>query len=103
MAIARLGFELQRIGKTVEITIIDPDRVESGNIPRSNFCTAEIGRFKAQTLAERITLGWGLEIAHINERLKARTDANDKYLTYVEAAGANLFEGGVNGTTDQVF
>ncbi|MCB1025208.1 MAG: ThiF family adenylyltransferase [Acidobacteria bacterium] len=69
MAIARLAFELQRIGKTVEITIIDPDRVESGNIPRSNFCAAEIGRYKAQTLAERISLAWGLEIAHINENL----------------------------------
>lgn len=69
MAIARLAFELQRIGKKVEITIIDPDRVESGNIPRSNFCAAEIGRYKAQTLATRITLAWGLEIAHINEEL----------------------------------
>ena len=69
MAIARLAFELQRIGKTVEITIIDPDRVERGNIPRSNFCAAEIGRFKAQTLAERISLAWGLEVSHINEKL----------------------------------
>ncbi len=69
MAIARLAFELQRIGKTVEITIIDPDRVESGNIPRSNFCAAEIGRFKAQTLAERVTFAWGLEVSHINEEL----------------------------------
>ena len=69
MAIARLAFELQRIGKAVEITIIDPDRVESGNIPRSNFCAAEVGRFKAQTLAERITLAWGLEVSHINEKL----------------------------------
>lgn len=67
--IARLAFELQGIGKRVEITIIDPDRVESGNIPRSNFCAAEIGRFKAQTIATRITLAWGLEISHINERL----------------------------------
>lgn len=67
--IARLAFELERIGKATQITIIDPDRVESGNIPRSNFCAAEIGRFKAQTLAERILLAWGLEIAHINEKL----------------------------------
>ncbi len=69
MAIARLCFELKRTGKTCELTIIDPDRVEAGNIPRSNFCAAEIGRFKAQTLAERITQAWGLEVAHINEKL----------------------------------
>ena len=67
--LARLAFELRRIGKAVEITIIDPDRVESANIPRSNFCAAEIGRFKAQTIAERITLAWGLEIGYANEKL----------------------------------
>src|SRR5205823_5705433 len=26
-----------------------------------NFCAAEVGRLKAQTLAERITMAWGLE------------------------------------------
>lgn len=69
MNLARLLFELRRIGKAVEMTIIDPDVVESGNIPRSNFCAAEIGRFKAQTLAERITLAWGLEVSYANEKL----------------------------------
>lgn len=67
MNLARLLFEIKRIGKAADLTIIDPDIVESGNIPRSNFCTAEIGRFKAQTLAERITLAWGLEVAYSNE------------------------------------
>ncbi|MBK7497436.1 MAG: ThiF family adenylyltransferase [Candidatus Omnitrophica bacterium] len=58
-AIARLIFELkQNQNKPIEMLIVDPDVVESGNIPRSNFCAAEIGRYKAQTLAERITLAW---------------------------------------------
>ncbi len=70
MNLARLLFEIKRIGKAVELTIIDPDTVESGNIPRSNFCAAEIGRFKAQTLAERITLAWGLEVSYANEKLE---------------------------------
>ncbi len=69
MNLARLAFELRRIGKTFELTIIDPDRVESANIPRSNFCAAEIGRYKAQSIAERITLAWGLEIGYSNEKL----------------------------------
>jgi PRTRC genetic system ThiF family protein len=69
MNMARLAFEMRRVGKAVEMTVIDPDIVESGNIPRSNFCAAEIGRFKAQTLAERITLAWGLEVAYANEKL----------------------------------
>jgi PRTRC genetic system ThiF family protein len=67
--LARIIFELRRIGKAVQMTVIDDDVVESGNIPRSNFCAAEIGRFKAQTLAERITLAWGLEVAYANEKL----------------------------------
>ncbi|HMS43136.1 MAG TPA: ThiF family adenylyltransferase, partial [Pyrinomonadaceae bacterium] len=67
MNLARLLFEINRIGKAADLTIIDPDIVESGNIPRSNFCAAEIGRLKAQTLAERITLAWGLEVAYSNE------------------------------------
>lgn len=70
MNLARLLFEIRRIGKAVELTIIDPDIVESGNIPRSNFCAAEIGRFKAQNLAERITLAWGMEVSYANEKLE---------------------------------
>lgn len=61
-AVARLIFELkQQQDKPVSMLIVDPDVVESGNIPRSNFCAAEVGRCKAQTLAERITMAWGLE------------------------------------------
>lgn len=67
LAIARLMYELKQAGVTVELLIVDPDRVESGNIPRSNFCAAEIGSFKAQTLARRITLAWGLECSYANE------------------------------------
>jgi len=60
--IARLIYELrQQQNKPAEFLIVDPDVVEGGNIPRSNFCAAEVGRFKAQTLAERITMAWGLE------------------------------------------
>lgn len=67
-AIARLVFELkQQQNKPVELLIVDPDLVEAGNIPRSNFCAAEVGRFKAQTLAERITLAWGMETAFLCE------------------------------------
>jgi PRTRC genetic system ThiF family protein len=67
--LARLAYELTQRGKTIDLTIIDPDLVEAGNIPRSNFCRAEIGRFKAQTLAERIAAAWGLEVGYANEKL----------------------------------
>lgn len=80
-SIARLCFELNLHTKSAEIVIIDPDQVEQNNIPRSNFCRAEIGKFKAQTLAERLTLAWGLETAYINEKFSYeehfKPDRND--------------------------
>lgn len=79
-SLARLCFELKEQGKEVDLTIIDPDRVEAGNIPRSNFCRAEIGRFKAQTLAERLSAAWGLEVGHANEKLS--------YENHLRAAGS---------------
>lgn len=79
-SLARLCFELKEQGKAVELTIIDPDRVESGNIPRSNFCQAEIGRFKAQTLAERLSAAWALEIGYANEKLD--------YEKHIKSAGS---------------
>ncbi len=61
-ALARLTYELKhQQNKSAEMLIVDPDVVESGNIPRSNFCVAEVGRYKAQTLAERVSTAWGIE------------------------------------------
>lgn len=71
LTVARLMHELKELGKQTELFIIDPDIVEAGNIPRSNFCAAEIGSFKAQTLAKRITLAWGLECGYANEAFDA--------------------------------
>lgn len=71
LAIARFMYELKEAGKPAEFLIIDPDVVESGNIPRSNFCAAEIGSFKAQSLAKRITLAWGMECHYANEAFDA--------------------------------
>ena len=41
--------------------------------------------------------------AHLFEHMmfEGSKDANNKYFRYVEKAGANLFEGGVNGTTNE--
>lgn len=68
-AIARLIYELkQQQNKSAEMLIVDPDVVENGNIPRSNFCFAEVGRYKAQTLAERVSKAWGIETSFSCER-----------------------------------
>lgn len=56
---------LREAGKEVQLTFIDPDRVDAGNIPRQNFCPAEIGRYKAEALAARYSRDFGVEIACI--------------------------------------
>ena len=62
-AIARLMYELkQSRNKPVEMLIVDPDVVEAATYQEA-ISAAEVGRFKAQTLAERIALGWGLNAA----------------------------------------
>ena len=71
-AIARLVYELkQQQNKSAEMLIVDPDKVESNNIPRSNFCFAEVGRYKAQTLAERVATAWGIEAGFSCEKFDA--------------------------------
>jgi PRTRC genetic system ThiF family protein len=55
-------------GKKATLTFIDPDKVESVNLPRQHFCPAEIGRYKAETLAMRYAQAFGIEIACIPER-----------------------------------
>ncbi|MEP6903418.1 MAG: ThiF family adenylyltransferase [Actinomycetota bacterium] len=67
MNLARLAFELKVSGKRANIIIVDPDRVKEGNIPRSNFCFAEIGANKAETLAGRIARAWGIEVGFVKE------------------------------------
>lgn len=86
LAIARLLYELREAGKAVELLIVDPDVVERGNIPRSNFCAAEIGSFKAQSLAKRITLAWGFECNYANELFDAEVHLKQSASNYRDLA-----------------
>ena len=52
----------QRRGLDVMISLVDPDTVEERNCGRQNFCPAEIGANKAETLARRHNLAFGLDI-----------------------------------------
>lgn len=131
-AIARLIYELkQQQNKSAEMLIVDPDLVENGNIPRSNFCFAEIGRYKAQTLAERVSTAWGIETSFSCERfdpekhLKSSTSdyrnltiivgcvdnhlarremhrALDEYRSYGDASRVWWIDGGNGKTSGQV-
>lgn len=63
--IARLA---KQISHPTKIYFIDPDKVEEKNVGRQNFCYAEIGAYKAESLAARLTAAWGMEIKAIPER-----------------------------------
>jgi PRTRC genetic system ThiF family protein len=67
--IARLAYHARdRYGREVNLHFIDPDTVEPHNIGRQNFCPAEIGQHKAQTLARRYSVAFGVKIEFTNER-----------------------------------
>jgi PRTRC genetic system ThiF family protein len=61
--IARVAWELKRMGRQVEVQFWDFDRVGSQNVPRQCFAPCEIGLFKAETLALRYGAAWGINIA----------------------------------------
>lgn len=50
-------------------TLMDDDVVEYGNLYRQNFCEADIGLPKAETLAERYSRHCRINIGFINEKL----------------------------------
>ena len=62
----------EKFGKRVEVLFFDPDRVEAKNCYRQNFCEAEIGQFKAESLAFRYGLAWGMDIAAVCGPFDAR-------------------------------
>ncbi len=68
--LARLAIEFRTRWRRISITFVDPDTVEPVNIPRQNFCQAEIGASKAEALAARYGSAWGLEIAAIRGRFQ---------------------------------
>src|SRR5690242_10750253 len=64
-SLARLTRVLNDAGRRISLTFVDHDTVEEGNVPRQNFCYAEIGQFKAMALATRYSAAWGIEIRAI--------------------------------------
>lgn len=48
-----------------DLMFVDPDVIEAGNIFRQHFCDAEVGRPKAEALAARYGMAWGVEICAV--------------------------------------
>lgn len=79
-SLARIAYLLREQDKNVHLTFIDPDHVEDKNIPRQNFCAAEVGANKAETLAARFSAAWGVEIHYLEQPFKADTSTIRHYL-----------------------
>jgi PRTRC genetic system ThiF family protein len=56
----------ENFDRDVKVTFVDPDRIEPKNVYRQNFAEAEIGLYKAETLAFRYGLAWGVSIIAMN-------------------------------------
>jgi PRTRC genetic system ThiF family protein len=67
--LARLAYHARQRGITLHTTFVDPDVVEPKNVGRQNFVEAEIGHYKAQALATRYSLAYGLQIRFFNAEL----------------------------------
>jgi molybdopterin/thiamine biosynthesis adenylyltransferase len=67
----------------VRLVFWDHDTVEEKNIFRQNFCEAEIGMNKAETLARRYGIAWGLEVVALPVSFSAdamyRNNLGDRY------------------------
>jgi PRTRC genetic system ThiF family protein len=81
---------------TPTLCLIDHDVVEAKNVGRQLFCTADIGYLKAEVVAKRLSLAFGLEIAWRAEAFTAPygtygtllIDAVDSHLARREMAQA---------------
>lgn len=69
--IARMASDLSRMGYDLDIHIFDPDIVEEKNISRQNFSIFDIGKHKAQVLAERYSSMFEIPITYHNEKFEA--------------------------------
>lgn len=52
------------LGRRAAVFLVDPDRVESVNVSRQAFELADVGRFKAEVLAERLVRRFGMEVGY---------------------------------------
>ena len=78
-SLCRLARTLNEQGKTTTLIFIDPDKVELKNVLRQNFCDAEIGLNKAQTLVLKYSLSWGVRIEALPALFAPETVVRDYY------------------------
>jgi PRTRC genetic system ThiF family protein len=66
LSLARLAFHLRAQGRSsLTLTVVDGDLVERKNVGRQWFAPHEVGRPKAQVLADRLNAALGLDIVAV--------------------------------------
>jgi PRTRC genetic system ThiF family protein len=71
-SVARTLYDLRRRDKHIpELIFVDPDIVEPQNVGRQMFTAADVGCYKAESLARRFNFALGLGIRWFNEPLDA--------------------------------
>lgn len=68
--LSRLLYSLKEAGKTYNYVICDGDQVEESNLCRQNFIEADIGKNKAEKLAQRYGSVYGLKIRYKDEYIE---------------------------------
>jgi PRTRC genetic system ThiF family protein len=97
---------LHTLNRNVRIIIADGDIVEQKNLVRQNFIAADMGRNKAQVLAERYASAFGMEVSYIpdfietEERLAELVHPNFgldyNYYPYPKVDGITILIGAVD-------
>ena len=62
---------LHTLDRYTKVIVCDGDIVEEKNLVRQNFIAADLGRNKAQVLAERYASAFGLEVSYIPEFIES--------------------------------
>ena len=71
---------LHTLNRPVKVIIADGDIVEQKNLVRQNFVSADLGRNKAQVLAERYASAFGMEVQYIPDFI----ESEDKLMELVK-------------------
>ncbi|KAM3090295.1 ThiF family adenylyltransferase [Phormidesmis sp. 146-35] len=68
--LCRVLQHLSQQGKRASLVLVDPDQVEAKNLTRQCFCQAEVGLNKAEALAARYGIAFGLPVRAIAKPFK---------------------------------
>jgi PRTRC genetic system ThiF family protein len=68
LSLGRLAYHARSKGMQIDMTFVDHDLVEAKNVGRQCFCPAEVDYNKAECLALRLNLAFGLDIVAMPER-----------------------------------